>query len=641
MELVQGFADIQYFLNFVSACGCTANLRYIKGIIMKINLHFKRPAYRKLACGTAKIKSLKRFLFHAKTILRKMDIKYRLIISFLIVSIFPLIFISFYSNHLNSKAMKSKISDSTAKLLSLVNTNMVTEIEKYQYLCGSICVNEQIQDALLLENYTSGEKNKIINNIQTLVKTKIIYPAQAKNITILDEKGEIFYDLGYDGFYDKDMLAILKSLDANAPNDSWTYVKTYRSRDILVLGRRIINQFDTSEVIGYTLVSIDEKLFSETVLSPVNLNEGSNIIFMDTDGIVLSSWNRSLALGKPFPDGNLLENIKKQHKKSGSFEIVLDNQRQLITYFYNKNIDKYFVSFIPFSYLNSESNIITKDLTMTAAIVILLCCIIIVLIYLSISAPVKKMVATCQKISEGNLNERIDDISLDELGYLSKNIDEMVDKIKELLENQQYQEQRKRKLELKMLQYQINPHFLFNTLNTLRLVASMNQDMVVSKGIQSLSELLRNALVDQNEFIPIEEEINNLKHYFAIQTIRYAGNFQVTYDLDSSLLSYLTPKLILQPLAENAVMHGAKNDGSIMNIMVKCYTVETDIVLEITDNGKGFDTQSYQKPEGLGGIGNQNVNDRIRLNFGDSYGLLIKSEPGKGTTCEVKIPRII
>ncbi|MGB8451535.1 MAG: histidine kinase [Anaerocolumna sp.] len=580
-------------------------------------------------------------IFNFKTALRKMDIKYRLIISFLIVSILPLIFISFYSNHLNSKAMKSKISDSTAKLLSMVNTNMVTEIEKYQYLCGSICVNQQIQDALLVENYTSGEKNKIINNIQSLVKTKIIYPAQAKNITILDKKGEIFYDLGYDGFYDKDMSAILKNLVKNAPNDSWTYVKTYRSRDILVLGRRTINQFDTSEVLGYTLVSIDEKLFSETVLSPVKLNEGSNIIFMDTDGIILSSWNRSLILGKPFPDSNLLDKIKKQHKKSGSFEIVIDDNRQLITYFYNKNIDKYFVSFIPFSYLNSESNIITKDLTMTAAIVILICSIIIILIYLSISTPVKKMVATCQKISEGNLNERIDDLNLDELGYLSKNIDDMVDKIKELLENQQYEEQRKRKLELKVLQYQINPHFLFNTLNTLRLVASMNHDMVVSTGIQSLSELLRNALIDQNEFIPIEEEINNLKHYFAIQTIRYAGNFQVTYELDLTLLSYLTPKLILQPLAENAIMHGAKNDGSILDIMVKCYAIDMDIILELTDNGKGFDPGDNKKPEGLGGFGSQNVNDRIMLNFGEPYGLLIKSEPGKGTLCEVKIPRII
>ncbi len=575
-----------------------------------------------------------------KEFLRNMDIKYRLILTFLLVSIIPLLFISIYSFRLNSEAMKNKIAASTTQLLALVNTNMVTEIEKYQYLCGSICVNAQIQDALLRENLTSGEKNRIILDIQSIIRTQIIYPAQAKNITILDKNGNTFYDLGYDGFYKDNKETILKSILENAPNDSWTYVKTYRARDILVLARRIFKQYDTSEILGYSLISIDEKLFSETVLSPVNLNEGSNILFMDADGIVLSSWDRSVPLGKAFEKPELLKYIKEQNKKTGSFELSLNGNNQLVTYFYNKNIDKYFVSFIPFSYLNSESNAITKDLNVTAGVLILSCLIIIFFIYFSISTPIKRMVVTCQRISEGNLNERIQDNSHDELAYLSNNIDNMVERIQELLKHQQGQEKKKRELELQMLQYQINPHFLFNTLNTLRLVASMNQDVVVSNGIQSLSELLKNTLINKNEFIPIEEEIANLKHYFSIQTIRYAGNFQVSYEIDKKLVSHLTPKLILQPLAENAVMHGNYNDGTILEIRVRCYEEEKGIALELGDNGKGFDTSLEQKPKGLGGIGNQNVNDRIRLYFGEEYGLQINSCIGCGTVCKLVIPKI-
>ncbi len=576
---------------------------------------------------------------HLKEFLRNMDIKYRLIITFLLVSIIPLLFISIYSFRLNSEAIKNKIATSTAQLLALVNTNMVTEIEKYQYLCGSICVNSQIQDALLRENLTSGEKNKIILNIQNIVKSQIIYPAQAKNITILDKYGNIFYDLGYDGFYKDDKKTILKSIKTNAPNDSWTYVKTYRSRNILVLARRIFKQYNTSEVLGYSLISIDEKLFSKTVLSPVNLNEGSNILFMDAGGIVLSSWDREVPLGKAFFEPLLLDKVKEQDRKTGSFELKLNGSNQLVTYFYNKNIDKYFISFIPFSYLNSESNEITKDLNVTAAVLIFICLIIIFFIYFSISTPIKRMVATCQKISMGNMKERITDNSHDELAYLSNNINNMVERIQKLLEHQQGQEKKKRELELQMLQYQINPHFLFNTLNTLRLVASMNQDMVVSNGIQSLSELLKNTLINKNEFIPIEEEIANLKHYFSIQNIRYAENFQVNYEIDEELVSCLTPKLILQPLAENAVMHGNYNDGTVLEIWVRCYSTEGGITLELADNGKGFDSSIEQKPKGLGGIGNQNVNDRIRLYFGEAYGLHIKSRPGLGTVCKLVIPR--
>jgi two-component system sensor histidine kinase YesM len=192
-----------------------------------------------------------------------------------------------------------------------------------------------------------------------------------------------------------------------------------------------------------------------------------------------------------------------------------------------------------------------------------------------------------------------------------------------------------------MLQYQINPHFLFNTLNTLQLVAQMNKDKVVAEGIRSLSELLKNTLINKQEFITIQEEIDNLKHYFSIQAIRYAGSFHVTYEVDEAFSSYLLPKLILQPLAENSVLHGTYNDGRIINIYVGCVRDGNDLILEVNDNGKGFDMKDASAvPKGLGGIGSRNVNDRIHLYFSDAYGLQIQSSPGKGTNCSIRIPAI-
>lgn len=570
---------------------------------------------------------------------RKISLKHRLIITFLLISILPLLFISIYSLKTTSRTVKTKISTSTTQLLSLVNTNMITEIEKYQYLCGSICVNEDIQNALLIENLTSGEKNKIMLHIQGIVKTKIIYPAQAKNITILDKNGNIFYDLGYDGFYDRDLSLILSNIEATS-YDSWTYVKTYRSRDILVLARKIYNQYNTSEVLGYALISIDEALFSKTVLTPVNLTDGSNIIFMDSNGIVLSSWNRSIPPGKGFSSPDLIKNINSINKKEGSFTLELKGEKQLVNYFYNRKIDKFFISLIPYSYINSESNTAARELMFTTAIVLTLCCTVIIFMYRSISVPIKKMVDTCQDISSGNLNKRIEDSSHDELSYLSYNIDSMVEKIQGLLITQKEHERKKREVELRMLQYQINPHFLFNTLNTLKLVAAMNQDLVVSDGIRSLSELLKNTLINKQEFITIAEELDNLKHYLSIMTIRYAGNFHVTYETDPEILACQIPKLILQPLAENSVLHGQRNDGRILEILVHCYHQEDTIILEISDDGKGFESSDSENTKIAGGIGTNNVNDRIRLNFGEEYGLSIISIPEEGTISRIKIPKL-
>lgn len=261
--------------------------------------------------------------------------------------------------------------------------------------------------------------------------------------------------------------------------------------------------------------------------------------------------------------------------------------------------------------------------------------------YMSISHPIDHMIAVCRSISDGNLERRIQDHANDELSCLSDSIDGMVSEIQLLLEQQQQSEAKKRDLELRMLQYQINPHFLFNTLNTLRLVAQMNQDKIVSEGILSLSELLKNTLLNDREFITIQEEIDNLRHYFSIQSIRYAGSFHVNYEIDEKASGYLLPKLILQPLAENSVLHGSYNDGTIMEIYIICRLERKDIILEVKDEGKGFDMNDRTAhPKGLGGIGSKNVNDRIHLYFSDEFGLTITSSPGHGTCCTVRIPAL-
>lgn len=294
-----------------------------------------------------------------------------------------------------------------------------------------------------------------------------------------------------------------------------------------------------------------------------------------------------------------------------------------------------------YSYYLYGSSVVTGQLLVLSILIAGIALTMTTYTYLSISSPIQHMIETCQNISDGNLDVRIQDKGNDELAYLSDNIDSMVTEIQLLLEQRQESDARKRELELKMLQYQINPHFLFNTLNTLMLVAQMNQDKVVADGIRSLSELLKNTLINDHEFITIGEEIANLKHYFSIQTIRYAGSFHVNYEIPEDLTDFMLPKLILQPLAENSVLHGSYNDGTVMEIYVRCYQESADIILEVEDHGKGFDMNDKSSvPKGLGGISSRNVNDRIHLYFSDDYGMTVSSAPGKGTLCRIRIPSI-
>ena len=573
---------------------------------------------------------------------RKFSIKTRLVIALLMISIIPLVGISGYSFHIFSAALQEKLSASISQTLSMINLNMVSEIEKYQYLCGSICISEEIKKGLLKKDMTDMEKNQAMLEIQNMIRNKIIYPAQAKNITVYDTDGKIFYDLGYDGFYQEDVDRILSQLEEQ-DQDVWAYAHTYRDRNILVLGRRIYEHYSKSRVIGYTLISIEEKIFSKTVLKPVGLSDSSNIMYMNLDGTVLSSWNRSIALGEK-TDDELLKKIQERlPKKTSSFSIQEDGEDQLVTYIFNKNLNQLFVYTMPYHYINSEVYAMLKHILVVVVFLVLLCIVIVAMVYQGIMSPIKRMLEFCCEVSEGKLSVRIQDKHKDELSRLSGSMDHMADTIEHLMDQQKTQEKKKRELELQMLQYQLNPHFLFNTLNSLRFVAAMHKDQIVSDGIQALSSLLQNTLTNKNEYITIQEELENLENYFSILRIRYAGSFEYSFHVEEDeQLSCLVPKLILQPLAENSVMHGSSDNGTVMKIQITCWRENEDVIIELSDDGKGFevtDDALAPHPERKR-IGVANVNDRIQLNFGRKYGLKIDSQPGHGTTCTLTLPEL-
>ena len=573
---------------------------------------------------------------------RKFSIKTRLVIALLMISIIPLVGISGYSFHIFSAALQEKLSASISQTLSMINLNMVSEIEKYQYLCGSICISEEIKKGLLKKDMTDMEKNQAMLEIQSMIRNKIIYPAQAKNITVYDTDGNIFYDLGYDGFYQEDVDRILSQLEEQ-DQDVWAYAHTYRDRNILVLGRRIYEHYSKSRVIGYTLISIEEKIFSKTVLEPVGLSDSSNIMYMNLDGTVLSSWSRSIALGEK-TDDELLKKIQERlPKKTDSFSIHENGEEQLVTYIFNKNLNQLFVYTMPYHYINSEVYAMLKQILVVVMFLVLLCIGIVAMVYQGIMSPIKRMLEFCHEVSEGKLSVRIQDKHKDELSRLSGSMDHMADTIEHLMDQQKTQEKKKRELELQMLQYQLNPHFLFNTLNSLRFVAAMHKDQIVSDGIQALSSLLQNTLTNKNEYITIQEELENLENYFSILRIRYAGSFEYSFHVEEDeLLSCLVPKLILQPLAENSVMHGSSDNGTVMEIQITCWRENADVMIELSDDGKGFEVTVdalAPHPERKR-IGVANVNDRIQLNFGRKYGLKINSQPGKGTTCTLTLPEL-
>lgn len=244
----------------------------------------------------------------------------------------------------------------------------------------------------------------------------------------------------------------------------------------------------------------------------------------------------------------------------------------------------------------------------------------------------------------GSLQSRVPITAADEIGELSHTYNQMLDKIEELLRRVAEEESAKKDAELKALQYQINPHFLYNTLNSVQWLAKMHGVPQIKEIIAALIKLLEASLGKKGPFTSVAEEIDNLRHYVAIQQFRFGDGLHVEYDVDESALHLQIPRLVLQPLVENAIFHGLEDGRG--NIWVEVRRRETMLYLSVADDGVGMSEDKLSAlledetvyKERYSGIGLRHVKEKIARLCGPEYGIRFLSEPGQGTKATLILP---
>lgn len=251
------------------------------------------------------------------------------------------------------------------------------------------------------------------------------------------------------------------------------------------------------------------------------------------------------------------------------------------------------------------------------------------------------------QIKDGNLCARIPSITThDEIGVLTQTFNSMLERLNRLIKEIQEKQTLESELRFEMLLAQINPHFLFNTLNSIRWMSIVAQTENITATISSLGRLLEISMNKMNDIITIKEELENIRSYIQIQQIRYAGQFTVRYQIAPELLAFSTPKLILQPIVENSILHNVSMEH-ILNILIQGVVENGNVVFHITDNGAGMSPSQItayltSSPGGKNyvfrGIGISNVNERIRFLYGKSYGISIDSRMGYYTRVTIILP---
>nr|WP_224035033.1 sensor histidine kinase [Clostridium gelidum] len=268
----------------------------------------------------------------------------------------------------------------------------------------------------------------------------------------------------------------------------------------------------------------------------------------------------------------------------------------------------------------------------------------------SIVKPIQKLKQLMKKAQEGDLTVSFNVKYIDEIGELGSSFNTMVKEIDNLINLVQIEEKNKRIAEMNVLQAQIKPHFMYNTLDTIRWMAEEHNEQDIVEIIESFTNLLRISLSKGKEIISVKEELNHVQSYLTIQKIRYEDKLDYEIDFDENIFNYKLIKLILQPLVENAIYHGIKEKRGNGKILITGKIKENMLCFTVSDNGKGIEedllnkinrmlTNSSEKEAEIG-YGIFNVNERIRLIYGDEYGLTYKSIYGEGTSVELRHPMI-
>lgn len=262
-----------------------------------------------------------------------------------------------------------------------------------------------------------------------------------------------------------------------------------------------------------------------------------------------------------------------------------------------------------------------------------------------ITEPIGALAQKAQKLGEGNFAMEPIETKSTEIQVLDKGFNEMVGRINTLMETQMENQKYLHRAELELLQAQINPHFLYNTLDSIAILADHQRYGDVVKMVTSLSVFFRISLSKGKDTITMRAERDQVASYLEIQQIRYSDILDYEIDIPEELLGYTVPKLVLQPLVENAIYHGAKSQRKIGHIRITGESRGDDIMLRVADNGAGMD-EAQVKALQAGiyedrhtGLGLVNVHKRIKLYCGEGYGLFFESALGKGTTVSILLPK--
>lgn len=398
---------------------------------------------------------------------------------------------------------------------------------------------------------------------------------------------------------------------------------------------------DDNVLLGWLAVNLSERDLFYLLLNQGTDTNDDEYYLLDSDGVIVMTTDTS-AIGHLFSEVRPGTGLP-----GGSLDSVRYGERQLLTALRSPLTGFRLLCL-------SDREQLVRDLREQLGyifVVLLLTLLVMLVVALSVSrwmyAPVKNLKDAMGRVREGDLSARATVWDNDEIGELSEGFNQTVEQVEWLIGQLVDERMQKKEAELDALQYQITPHFMYNTLNSIKYAAVLQGADRIGEQLSAFIELLQASISRQGAFLTVEEEIHMVENYVKLQKFRYMDAFQVTFCVAPETTGLYVPRLILQPLVENAILHGTKLHQHDCRIEIDVQLDGQRLMLRVTDNGAGMTQQEVSalmngqrlaRKGGFSGIGIPNIRERLRLYYGDQGQLIYSSAPGSGTRAVITLP---
>lgn len=529
-------------------------------------------------------------------------------------------------------------TDNDLREVRNISERLDTAISNYDWFLNTITMDDQLQEMLVLPyentqqefllNYDLGQ---VLNSISVLSNDKF------ENIFLYDtEKLRASIINSYD--YDRSLLVLDKNAYNSKGNVRW------KVDDGKIYIHRAIRGRNSLELIGFITMSLREDYLEELIRTAAM--DRFTFVFNEYDQLVFQN-QREQPLSIPTHE---VLGFSKELEQNASTYVNVESYGQMMLTTHQSQYSLWkTVSLIPLNSITEGPRALAQWIIMIGIAGILLGSLIIWFSSNRLIQPLKDLKRMMAYAERDQFNVRVNILRNDEFGLLGRSFNNMMEKINHLISEVYHKELSRKEAEYKALKAQINPHFLYNTLETIRGLAEFGENETIERVVVALSKLLKGSISNTKDLDTVREELDYIKAYLAIQNTRFQNKVEVLVDVDPAILDRTLPRFILQPLIENAFLHGMEKKIGKGNLIIKGYALKDSMKFEIIDDGVGMDqerlTQLFSSKHRAAdedrrgtGTGLLNVHERLKMLYGEPYGLRVQSSENVGTLIEVHIP---